>query len=190
MMFTNNDDNKKIKEIEERADEIVKTAQQRSYEIIHEARDTASQIVQDAEKLSEEVRNQYKVEFRLAIERQNAGYEQMLQVMRSETLTVINQMLGKMKTAYLQEIDGFKQSLQSQTELANKELAGKIQQQWQTVETSVEGYKQQRVSQVDVEIESKIAEIAKEVLGKVLTKSDQLESVKQAILEAKQKHGW
>lgn len=183
-------DEQKERDIEEKAQLVIDTAQQRSYEIISEARQTASQIVDGAEKVGEEMRRLYQNEYKASVERQVKAYEQMMQEIRVEALSTVQSMATDLKSVFSKELENFKHSLEVDANNSSQDLSSKLSQQWQQIAEGLEVYKKQRIANVDLEINTRVNEIAREVLGKSISREDQNETVKRAILEAKKKHGW
>jgi len=177
-MADNNDD-QKLKEAEERIEQMINDAQERSYSIIHDARDIASQIIEGAEKIAQEMRLQYQQEFESATQRQAKAYEEMLSHIRAEALSL-----------FQNEVATFKKNLGDKAQTYSEDVASKLEAEWQKINQSVEEYKQQRLADIDTQIKLRVDEIAKEVLGKAISKEDQLGTVRQAIADAKKRHGW
>jgi F0F1-type ATP synthase membrane subunit b/b' len=83
--------------------------------------------------------------------------------------------------ALLEQVAVFKTELTNEAKKASAETTAQIANSFEGVETELEDYKRARMTQIDAEVQKMITPIAKEILGRSISDSEQEEVVKRML---------
>lgn len=177
---------KKVKKI---SDQITQNAYQDSIQVLEETRKESEEIIEDAlrkaqstiqsaEFISKTAQQEFDHEIKEAEDRAVASFSQDFQKNEAEFQKLFNtiqqqfenqaQRTMQMFEGVVQkEADAFRQALQNQTINAEKEMQGKVQEDFGKISQEIENYKRTQIAGIN----NTVNEVAKEIIGEVLRKS-------------------
>ena len=112
-------------------------------------------------------------------------YVTLLESTKKEYLTRAQETLQTLEKIPEQELAEFRTILRTETLSAQKLLGNRIDELFTTAEKELDTFKQQRMEEIDREIEGITGTVVEEVLGKKLTKADQETLVMRSLEKAK-----
>ncbi len=177
---------KKVKKISE---QITQNALQDSIQVLEQTRKESEEIIEDAlrkaqstissaEFISKTAQQEFDHEIKEAEDRAVASFAQDFQKNEAEFQKLfysIQQQFENQAQRTMQmlegvvqkEADSFRQALQDQTINAEKQMQGKVQEDFVKISQEIENYKRAQIAGINQTINT----IAKEIIGEVLRKS-------------------
>jgi hypothetical protein len=164
---------------------IISQAQVKAQQILQEAANKASQITNQAEmfnqkqeeainKIIEQTKQTYAIEYKKAIEIMQTGSTKIMQTISDD---IKNQMVT--------QVDGFRKNLQAEVVNSKEEIRKAILKAFENTDKDIEGYKKMRFEQIEKTILTMIKNITKEVLAKEISIEEHEKMVIKALEEAK-----
>jgi hypothetical protein len=124
-------------------------------------------------------------EFEKATSDFTALYFQVLQDLKTKNIEVFQNLSKDIETNTVDEIKGFKESMQKLTTLSQNEIKKKIDADYEIIKTEIENHRKERMQRVDSEIYGLLEKISKLVLGKALSLSEHEDLIKESVEKAK-----
>ena len=175
--------NLRLKRIEE---EISSYSHKKAEKVLDRAFTKAAMILSDSENFSID----HKKELLTAIEKSKSeslnAFEEELDEYEKATLTQTAKTLSKIEEDTVGQLAKQESKLINLAESTEEFVSQKAKEEFALLQKQLAEYKQKRMEEIDSKIEQKINSLAKEIFGKTLSSSDQIEIIKKNIITAKE----
>lgn len=164
---------------------VAEEAQRQAESLLREATAKAEEIVKRSQLLTDDLSQKLAQDLQRLPQVQEEVYRQVFEGVEKETKQLLVQVAKEMQQQAMDQTKSFGAVLQKEAINSQESVKQMIADAYARAEQEIEAYKKQRMAQVDASIQQLVAEVSREVLGKVLTSRDHEDLVIQALEKGK-----
>lgn len=156
---------------------VMSRARQKALRLVEQAKDQALQIIANS---------------RISATEGNSKLEEELTKISADHLREFQELVSNVSKGIesdaAKEIGEFRQAMELETVQSQQVVAAKIQQQYDQLQQELDEAKKKKLTDLDSQIHTIVADVAKQVVGKVVPIKEHEQLIIAALQEAKGKH--
>lgn len=177
-----------VREARDHAHEIISNAMNRAEKMLLEAEYLKKEFVKEGEKHMERVSEHIAQTISQEAVDYDKEYKRLFEWIQGEYAKKIDEQVKKIQQAAESEIADFKTILQKETVGSQAYIGEKINTQFEEARREIETYKESQIKKLDEAINTLVADVVKDVVGKTLTVADHEKIILEALTLAKKEN--
>ncbi len=195
-------------ETEKSARKVKENAYNKAFSLIEDARNTSLKVMQDAQAKAQQIladstsfsvasKNVLSKDLQDVASKQLSTfdtvssqllseYKSALETQEKKNISTLEGMSTELKGELLHEVDEFKDILHRETIESQQMVDQKISSEFKKLEEEINAYKARQLHNIDDKVYKILAQISKDVFGKVLTIEDHQDIILKALEKAKE----